>query len=160
MTAIGRRAAIAGSASLLATPAFARSPSPMNATDTLLVYGKVTTLDPSNPVAAAVLLRDGRIAAAGMERDVRQQAERDAEVIDLGGRRVIPGLLADIAVLSEDCFAVPEEDIRQLGSVLTFAGGNVVRGVEESAGLMPELPPLKPDWSPVTVHGGTYRREA
>lgn len=93
MTAITRRTALAGSASLLATPALARSTAPMDATETLLVHGKVTTFDPSNPVADAVLLRDGRIAAVGAERDVRQHASPDAEVIALGGRRVIPGLI-------------------------------------------------------------------
>lgn len=93
MTAISRRAALAGSASLLATPAFARSATPMNASETLLLDGKVTTCDPSNPVADAVLLRDGRIAAVGTEREVRQQAAPDAEVIALDGRRVIPGLI-------------------------------------------------------------------
>ncbi|WP_083660716.1 amidohydrolase [Acuticoccus yangtzensis] len=93
MTAITRRAAIAGSASLLAAPALARSPTPINASETLLVDGKVTTFHPSNPVADAVLLRDGRIAAVGTERDVRQHAAPDAEVIALDGRRVVPGLI-------------------------------------------------------------------
>jgi len=93
MTAITRRAAIAGSASLLASPALARSPRPMDANDTLLLNGKVTTLDPSNPDADAVLLRAERIAAVGPEKDVRQHAAPNAEEIDLGGRRVVPGLI-------------------------------------------------------------------
>lgn len=73
---------------------------------------------------------------------------------------MITTLLADIAVLSEDYFAVPEEDIRHLESVLTFAGGKVAWGAGEFAGLMPDLPPLKSDWTPVNLYGGTYRREA
>ncbi|WP_205685415.1 amidohydrolase [Caulobacter zeae] len=61
--------------------------------DLILVNAKITTLDRGNPGAAAVLIRDGRFLAVGEEGEVRAAAQADAQVIDLGGRRVIPGLI-------------------------------------------------------------------
>lgn len=60
-------------------------------------------------------------------------------------------------MLLDDYFTVPEEDIRNLQSVLTLAGGKVAWGAEEFKPLMSDLPPLKPDWSPVNTFGGIYR---
>jgi predicted amidohydrolase YtcJ len=37
-----------------------------------------------------------------------------------------PGKLADLAVLSDDCFAVPDESLKKIRSVLTIVGGNIV----------------------------------
>ncbi|WP_118138578.1 amidohydrolase [Oceanicella sp. SM1341] len=59
---------------------------------TILVNGRITTLDPDRPEAEALAVRDGRVLATGAEADVRRAAGEDARVIDLGGRRVIPGL--------------------------------------------------------------------
>jgi len=61
--------------------------------DTILANVKVTTLDPANPAAEAVAMRDGRILAAGSGAEVRSAAGPDAIVIDGGGRRLIPGLI-------------------------------------------------------------------
>lgn len=76
--------------------------------------------------------------------------------------RIAPGQLADLALLTEDFFAVPEERIGGIESVLTLLGGRVVHGAEEFAGLAPPLPPAAPDWSPVRTFGGHWsarRRE-
>lgn len=62
-------------------------------TDLMIVNAKVTTLDRGNPVAEAVVIRDGRFVAVGHEADVRVVAADDATVIDAGGRRLIPGLI-------------------------------------------------------------------
>jgi predicted amidohydrolase YtcJ len=61
--------------------------------DLLLVNGKFTTLDRSRPSATAVLVRDGRFAVVGDEAEVRAAAGAEFKVIDLDGRRVIPGLI-------------------------------------------------------------------
>lgn len=65
------------------------------------------------------------------------------------------GQYADLAVLSEDYFTVPEDRIRQLTSVLTAVDGKVVYGEGEFSTLDPGLPPAMPDWSPVN-HGSRY----
>jgi predicted amidohydrolase YtcJ len=68
--------------------------------------------------------------------------------------RLSPGQYADLAVLSGDYFAVEEDAIRGLESVLTIVGGKVMYGAEENAALGTPLPPVSPDWSPVARFGG------
>ncbi|MEU9671180.1 amidohydrolase [Streptomyces bobili] len=65
-----------------------------------------------------------------------------------------PGCYADLAVLSEDYFAVPEPDIASIESLLTVTGGRIVYAAAEYEGLDEELPPVSPTWSPVAHFGG------
>jgi predicted amidohydrolase YtcJ len=65
-----------------------------------------------------------------------------------------PGQLADLAVLSADYFSIPEEEIKDLESVLTIVGGRVVYATDEHARLAPPELPVSPDWSPVAHYGG------
>ena len=65
-----------------------------------------------------------------------------------------PGQLADLAVLSADYFSVPEEEIKQLESVLTVVGGKVVYAKAEFTKLAPPDLPASPSWSPVAHYGG------
>jgi len=51
---------------------------------------------------------------------------------------------------------VEEEEIKEIESVLTVTGGNVVYGAEEFAELNPPLPSVRPRWSPVARFGGYY----
>ncbi|MBL8213818.1 MAG: amidohydrolase [Bryobacterales bacterium] len=70
------------------------------------------------------------------------------------------GQFADFTALSANYFAVPDEEIKTIESVLTVVGGAVVYGAEEFAVLDPPLPPVSPDWSPVRYYGGYYRAPA
>ncbi|MFB6713122.1 amidohydrolase [Streptomyces sp. NPDC056237] len=70
-----------------------------------------------------------------------------------------PGYLGDFAVLSEDCFTVPEPVIPHIESLLTVVGGRIVYAAGEYEGLDEELPPVTPAWSPV-AHFGGYRSAA
>jgi predicted amidohydrolase YtcJ len=65
------------------------SPAP----DLILHHGLFQTLDRSNPTANAVAIADGRFAAVGREQDVLPLAGTTTEIIDLKGRRVLPGLI-------------------------------------------------------------------
>src|ERR1700746_2734162 len=65
-----------------------------------------------------------------------------------------PGQLADLAVLSADYFSIPDEEIKQLESVLTIVGGKVVYATEEFSRLAPPALPVSPDWSPIKEYGG------
>ena len=67
-----------------------------------------------------------------------------------------PGQLADLAVLSADYFTVPEPQIKQITSLLTVLGGRIVHAEGEYSHLSPPLPPIAPDWSPVSEYGGAY----
>jgi hypothetical protein len=64
------------------------------------------------------------------------------------------GQLADLAVLSSDYFSVPEEEIKNLESVLTIVGGKVVYAAAEFSSMAPPELPVSPDWSPVKNYGG------
>ncbi|HEX7856173.1 MAG TPA: amidohydrolase [Sphingobium sp.] len=68
------------------------------------------------------------------------------------------GQLADLALLSDDYFSVPEDEIALLRSVLTILGGKVVYGEGDFAPLAPVAPKAMPDWSPVATFGGHYRK--
>jgi predicted amidohydrolase YtcJ len=63
--------------------------------------------------------------------------------------------LADFAVLSKDFFTVSEEEIKDLYSVMTVVGGEIVHASDEFSKLNPPLPPVSPDWAPIRFHG-TY----
>ena len=62
-------------------------------TDTILVNGKIVTADPRFSVREALAVHDGKIAAVGTSAEIRKVAGPKAQVIDLGGRTVIPGLI-------------------------------------------------------------------
>src|SRR5262249_57797506 len=55
--------------------------------------GRVLTMDPARPEAAAVLIRGGHVAAVGSDDDIRAAASARAETYDLRGRTVIPGMV-------------------------------------------------------------------
>ncbi|MGD1326051.1 amidohydrolase [Pandoraea pnomenusa] len=61
--------------------------------DLILVNGKFSTLDRANPQADAVAIAGGTFTAVGTREDVMRLASADTPIIDLQGRRVIPGLI-------------------------------------------------------------------
>jgi predicted amidohydrolase YtcJ len=65
----------------------------MKAPDTILYHGLFTTLDRSNPTASAVAIGEGVFTAVGQDADVMRLAGPATKVIDLKGRRVLPGLI-------------------------------------------------------------------
>lgn len=71
-----------------------------------------------------------------------------------------PGAYADVAVLSDDYFVVPEAAIRDITAVLTLVGGKPVHASGDFGDLAPPLPPPSPDWSPVARFGGHWTRPA
>ncbi len=70
---------------------------------------------------------------------------------------LVPGALADFAVLSADYFTVPDEEIKRIESVLTVLGGKVVHAAGEFVPLAPAPPPASPGWSPIATFGGYHR---
>lgn len=64
-----------------------------DAPDLILSNGRFTTMDRSNPNPEAVAITGGRFSAVGDARDILPTAGSGTRVIDLGGRRAIPGLI-------------------------------------------------------------------
>jgi predicted amidohydrolase YtcJ len=71
----------------LAAPAWAQAP------DTVLLNGKVVTLDARSTTQEAIAVRDGHIIAVGTTADIKKLAGPTTRVIDVRGRTVIPGLI-------------------------------------------------------------------
>jgi predicted amidohydrolase YtcJ len=61
--------------------------------DLILRNGHFTTLDRSNPNATAVAISNGVFTAVGSDADVMRLAGSSSRVIDLRGRRALPGLI-------------------------------------------------------------------
>jgi hypothetical protein len=61
--------------------------------DTILLNGKIVTLDDRSSVAQAIAIRNDRIIATGASDDVVKLAGASTRVIELSGRTVIPGLI-------------------------------------------------------------------
>ena len=60
--------------------------------DLILHNGRITTLDRSKPAPEAVAVTNGYFSAVGDASDILPTAGPQTQLIDLGGRRVIPGL--------------------------------------------------------------------
>ncbi|MGV7206969.1 amidohydrolase [Oxalobacteraceae bacterium A2-2] len=61
--------------------------------DLILHRGLFTTLDRSNPHAEAVAIKDGRYTHVGRADEVMAKAGPNTRIIDLQGKRVLPGLI-------------------------------------------------------------------
>ncbi len=61
--------------------------------DELYVNGIVITMDASNTVAEAVLVRAGQIEAVGSSEDLVSRIDDDTVVVDLRGRALMPGFI-------------------------------------------------------------------
>ncbi len=59
----------------------------------IVVNGKVTTMDDRDRTVSAFAIRDGRFVLVGDESEVRKLRTSRTQVIDAGGRRIIPGLI-------------------------------------------------------------------
>jgi predicted amidohydrolase YtcJ len=61
--------------------------------DLILHHGLITTLDRSNPTASAIAVKDGRFLAVGHDAEIMALKGPDTKVVDLNGKRVLPGLI-------------------------------------------------------------------
>jgi hypothetical protein len=76
-------------AAVAGAPAHAQAP----AADTILMNGKVITLDDASSIVEAIAIHDGKVLAVGSNEDIRKRADARTNVIDLGGRTIVPGLM-------------------------------------------------------------------
>src|SRR3954470_5374059 len=61
--------------------------------DTILVNGKIVTVDDRFSIAQAVAIKDGRIVAVGKNAQIAGLADAGTKKTDLQGKTVIPGLI-------------------------------------------------------------------
>lgn len=87
-------AAMLSIAAVVALPAAAQpKPEARPAPDTILVNGRIATVDDQFRFVQALAVSGRRIAATGTNADIRKMAGPATKVIDLQGRTVIPGLI-------------------------------------------------------------------
>jgi predicted amidohydrolase YtcJ len=76
------------------SPAITVSPSgAIGAADLILVNGKVITVDARDSIAQAIAIKDGLIQAVGRSDETRARVGASAQIIDLKGKAVTPGLI-------------------------------------------------------------------
>jgi predicted amidohydrolase YtcJ len=66
---------------------------PADPADLVVLSADVRTVDPATPRGEALAVRDGRFVAVGSNREIRRLVGPDTEVIDAGGRAVLPGFI-------------------------------------------------------------------
>ena len=89
--------------------------------DLILRHGKIWTVDRALPEAEAVVLRNGRILAVGADSMAMSFVASAERVIDLGGRRVLPGFIDDHAHFMDGGFQLQNVDLRDAASIDEFA---------------------------------------
>ncbi len=77
--------------SVLILALLAPTAEPAVTADAVYINGKVWTVDPAKPEAQAVAVWRGRILKVGTDAEVKPLAGPNTKVIDLKGRRVVPG---------------------------------------------------------------------
>jgi predicted amidohydrolase YtcJ len=137
----------------------------------LLVNATVLTMDDSLPVAQALAVKDGRIVEVGGTDEILWLREDEYELIDLGGRTIVPGFvdphnhfsIAALEVFWPDCrtAASVEELQRLLGRAAgETPAGEWIRGVGYDHTRLPgrrhptraELDAAVPDRPALLVH--------
>ncbi len=83
------------SRAIMLAVAVVAAPAPASAqvADTVLVGGKIVTVDDRFTLAQALAIRDGRIVKVGATAEIEALKGPQTRVIELGGRTVIPGLI-------------------------------------------------------------------
>ncbi|MFT3756348.1 MAG: amidohydrolase [Pseudoxanthomonas sp.] len=66
---------------------------PDTTADLILLNGHIYTANDAQPQVQAIAVKDGKILAAGSDAEVRALAGTDTQVLDLAGKRVMPGLI-------------------------------------------------------------------
>jgi predicted amidohydrolase YtcJ len=90
-------------------------PRPAGAISLALVNGRVWTGDPSKPEAEAVAISGDRIVGVGRSSEIRAEAG-PAEVIDLGGRFVVPGFIDSHVHFIDGGFRLASVQLRDAAS--------------------------------------------
>ena len=64
-----------------------------NTADKILYNARVVTVDNDFSIKEAVAIRDGKFTGVGSNREIQELAGMNSEIMDMGGKTVIPGLI-------------------------------------------------------------------
>jgi predicted amidohydrolase YtcJ len=89
--------------------------------DVVFVNGKIWTVDKARPEAEAVAVLDGRILSVGSTADVKKSIGPKTSVIDLKGKRMLPGFIDNHTHFMSGGFQLQSVDLRHAKSEAEFA---------------------------------------
>ena len=130
--------------------------SPTIVADAVYTNGKIYTVNEAQPWAEAVAIRDGAFVAVGSNADVAAVTGEGTNIVDLGGRMAMPGLV-DVhnhltgAAMSEANLSIENrtDQAAMLAEIKEYAAANpdlpYVRGEAWNMGVFPDESPRK-EW--------------
>lgn len=148
-----------------------RSARALPAAETILINGKIYTVDRNFSSVQALAIAGGKILAVGSTEDMRKLAAPSTRVIDLGGRTVIPGLadnhlhsagggpgvdLSHARTMQEllAAIAVRAKQAKQGEAVITNSDWHEAQLKEQRLPLRRDLDMAAPETPVVVVRGG------
>jgi predicted amidohydrolase YtcJ len=158
--------ATVASSALMAPPAFAA-----DMADIIYSGGPILTMDDANPRVEAVAVKSGRILAAGPAAEVMKFKEDKTQMIDLGGRTMLPGfvdphghmMMGGLQALSANMLPPPDGEIASIADIQNtlrawaeankeaVEGANLIIGFGYDESQLKELrPPTKEELDDVS----------
>ncbi len=114
---------------------------------------KIAMPSSTNDCVSALAVKGDKLIVVGDTQEMAPYEGEQTQIIDAKGTLEM-GKYADFALLKNDHFSVPEDQIKDKEAVPTVVNGYIMYGAEEYVNLDPELPPVSPNWSPVNYYGG------
>jgi predicted amidohydrolase YtcJ len=130
------------------------STSPAIVADVVYTNGKIYTVNDTQPWVEAVAIKDGVFVAVGSSADIAAVTDEATEVVDLGGRMAMPGLVdvhnhmtgASVAKANLS-LSNPNDQVAMLAEIKAFAEANpdlpYIRGEAWNMGVFPNDSPTK-----------------
>ena len=94
-------------------------------TEKLFINGRIITMDEENPVVEAMAVKGEKIRSVGGTSALKE-AYPYADVVDLEGKTVMPGMLVDFIVISHDVRTAEPKQLLSIKVLQTYAGGRLV----------------------------------
>jgi len=125
-----------------------------NVADIVYTNGKIYTVKEAQPWVQAVAIKDGKFLVVGSNDDVKAVTRGDTEVVDLGGRMAMPGLIdahnhATGASMGKANLYIsnPNDEKAILAEIKAYAEANpdlpFIRGEAWNLGVFPNNSPRK-----------------
>jgi predicted amidohydrolase YtcJ len=98
--------------------------------DTVLLNGKIITVDSRDAIVEAVSIKDGKIVAAGTTAAIRRSADASTQIIDLLGRTATPGLIDSHLHFNngvESLYAIDLSEMRSIKEVVQAVRDRVAK---------------------------------